>query len=801
MSKLIHQFLPIVIWLCAAFGMSQTTFAEPEKDLNPVTLRPAPKHAPVTLVANGKPVASIAVMVARRGPLGQAVANLQTLIERTTGAKLSLTDGKLPEGPAIVIGDCELARKHGIDVKRMPIDGFTIKTAPGFVLIVGRDEALGGGATSSGTAWGVFEFLERYVGVRWYFPEELGQSIVASKSLSVAPVCLEDAPAFRMREIWPPMSDPWFGKGTPLAPLQTFLRTGNSWPHRIRVHQPNWATVQEYREQRPEVFQLRTDGTRDHFMICYGNPRTLETYLENIDRHVRGEKPAHVGISGNAITVSPNDAEIACNCEHCRKLWNKNGGQYGSASRIVAKFVADLAVAVKKRWPDKTVVYLPYFNYTLAPDGIEFPDNVEVQLCGMPGLAQYKEPAIALSEQANIDKWFRLTGRKIQNWHYSCWPANRTKVMYQYPHTIQQFYQQNRDKTVGTFINGEKDHWPRHHLSLYCWLKLLWNPDFNVDAAIEAYCRRMYGPAAETVQELVELQISGWERSRWPHGRLSPAGLHKVSFPHERVEQMRLLLEKARTEVASDEPAAKRLAYFAAPFAAFFHVSKSVHGGTGLTPLLIEHVDESPKIDGKLDDPVWKRAKPVPFVRGWDETQKLPTYPTSVQAVWTTEAVTFGFRMTEPTPELLERKVKGRDDSMAWWDDCVEILFDVTGRHEGEFHHFIINANGAVADAKGPDYAWNVERIYARAFVGPDFWSLEVQLPFDVFPNAVKPTSGKTSMWLGNFTRHRVADRGLKQSLRPRMGSEREYSRMNTFYAKPSNNQVDFARFKFVNSK
>lgn len=36
------------------------------------------------------------------------------------------------------------------------------------------------------------------------------------------------------------------------------------------------------------------------------------------------------------------------------------------------------------------------------------------QLCGMPGLALYKEPDVTRSEQANIDKWGKLTGRKVQ---------------------------------------------------------------------------------------------------------------------------------------------------------------------------------------------------------------------------------------------------------------------------------------------------------------------------------------------------------------------------------------------------
>src|SRR5262249_38719457 len=159
-------------------------------------------------------------------------------------------------------------------------------------------------------------------------------------------------------------------------------------------------------------------------------------------------------------------------------------------------FVNKLAVEVKQRWPDKTVIYLPYLNYTLAPDGLKFPGNVEVQICGMPGLAQYKEPKIAAEDQANIDKWMAISGRKVQNWHYDCWPEDRTKAPYQYPHVAQAFYRANRDKTIGSFINGDHDHFPRQNISLYCWMKLMWNPEFNVDDAVAQFSARMFGPAA-----------------------------------------------------------------------------------------------------------------------------------------------------------------------------------------------------------------------------------------------------------------------------------------------------------------
>ncbi|MBI2193611.1 MAG: DUF4838 domain-containing protein [Planctomycetes bacterium] len=775
LSTLLVQFI-VFQWVTVGGGAD---------DLNPVRFRSKPRHPSVVLIEKGQARGVISVMVAREkvsGVLSAAVQDLQDTLQKATGAQLPVEYGKV-SGPAIVVGDCSLAAANGLEGKSMPIEGFAIKTAPDAVLIVGNDEPVGPRADSFGTAWGVYEFLERFVGVRWYFPTVLGCSIPSSDGLVIAPTWLEDAPVFRRREIWPPCGIPWNGTGIQLTPHHTRLRANNSWPINLVVHSPHdWGQV--YAKDRPECFQLRGDGQRDFSMLCYGNVRTLETYLENLEAHFDHGKPAHLGIVGKAITVSPNDAEVACHCADCRRLWNPEGGSYGSASQVVSQFVAKLAREVKKRWPEATVLYLPYLNYTRPPEGIEFPDNVEVQLCGMPGLAQYKEPSLAASEQEAVDGWVRLTGRKIQNWHYSCWPEDKTKAVYLFPHTIQDFYRKNRDKTVGSFINGEGDHWPRQHLSLYTWMKVLWNPDFDVDAALREYAHRMYGPAAGTMRRLVRHQIEGWERSRWPGGRLSPRGVYEKSYPRNKVLEMEQLLARAREKVRDDEQAAKRLEYYAAPFADFFAESRDYAEGSGRTALLVSEAPSSPEIDGRLDDEPWKKAPEVSFVRALDRQTKQPQFPTTLKAVWNKDGVTFGFRMAEPHPEQLVRNIGGGDDSLAWWNDNVELFLDVTGERIG-FYQFIINPNAAVYDSAGGDLAWSCSGLKTQAYVGPDFWSLEVFVPFSAWKKAVPAAGGV--VWYGNFTRHRISD-----------GKPREYQRLNTTYDGPSNNMMAFGPIRFV---
>ena len=158
----------------------------------------------------------------------------------------------------------------------------------------------------------------------------------------------------------------------------------------------------------------------------------------------------------------------------------------------------------------------------------------------------------------------------------------------------------------------------------------------------------------------------------------------------------------------------------------------------------------------------------------------------------------FGFHMHEPTPHLLETSNGGHDNGNLWWDDNVELFLDVTGKNEGEFYQFIVNPDINIWDSKLKDTTWECPGLQAAAHRGRDFWSLEVYLPYSAFPEASRPGSGTDTVWTGNFTRHRIADKGLKSQKPPQEGSVREYQRMNTAGSINSDNLADFAEIRFI---
>jgi hypothetical protein len=261
---------------------------------------------------------------------------------------------------------------------------------------------------------------------------------------------------------------------------------------------------------------------------------------------------------------------------------------------------------------------------------------------------------------------------------------------------------------------------------------------------------------------------------------------------------MKQRFARARREAKGDPLVMARLDYYAPALDAFFQEAQ-VMSGQGFKPLMVQKVGENPAIDGKLDDPQWQRAAANSFVKARGEDQGKPAqYPTTVRAVWTADGITFGFHMHEPTPHLLETVHGGHDNGELFWDDNVEIFLDVTGKSEGEFYQLIVNPEINYWDSKLKDTTWECRGFRAKAHRGTDYWSLEVFLPYAAFPEAVKPGSGTDTAWTGNFTRHRVADKGLRSQKPQQPGSVREYQRMNTTGAAASDNLADFSPIKFV---
>ena len=129
-----------------------------------------------------------------------AVEELTNLLSQAYGCAVPVVTSPTPGKKGIYLGDSQWTRAAGIDVAALKRDAFTIVADASSVYIAGRDDTKEDTHHSvysphtgvwaqyheHATLFGVYEFLERYAGVRMYFPGELGTIVPRTAGISVS---------------------------------------------------------------------------------------------------------------------------------------------------------------------------------------------------------------------------------------------------------------------------------------------------------------------------------------------------------------------------------------------------------------------------------------------------------------------------------------------------------------------------------------------------------------------------------------------------------------------------------------
>ena len=138
-----------------------------------------------------------------------AAAEMTNLLSKVFGAAVPIVHDFVPGRAAIVLGSNGWSRAAGLRPETLPRDGFQVKAEGGRVYIAGADDPKShpdwlvntGGypRTEMSTLFGVYEFLERYAGCRFYFPGEIGTITPRSASLAVPDGQFSKSPDFTVR--------------------------------------------------------------------------------------------------------------------------------------------------------------------------------------------------------------------------------------------------------------------------------------------------------------------------------------------------------------------------------------------------------------------------------------------------------------------------------------------------------------------------------------------------------------------------------------------------------------------------
>jgi hypothetical protein len=501
-----------------------------------------------------------------------AAQDLQEYLYKITGVELPIVTAKSP-GVALqlYVGRSAETEALNLSSRGLPSGAFRIRSGADWMAFLGEDDdyvppSVGGGSPSNLAIWdgltghtwahplhshsrsyssaagvwafdkrgslnAVHEFL-RGLGVRWYFPGDLGEVVPQAANVSLARINKVVHPDFKLRKIHF-MYHEFIHNN--LADLKWQARLGLN-PGTELIGRSAFGHGLAYvigREEQklahPEYYAL-FDGVRATTPYD-GKPCLTSTGLfnENI-----GYVSASYDIYGErTMSVMPTDGYSRL-CEHpgCAGLDTPARGFEGRFSDYVWKYVNDVATQLNQNYPDKRVSCLAYSTFLLPPLNITtFSPNVSVGLCQWR--SNFYDPAQKAMYHGLVDEWLsRLPSKEMYIYDYylhSRDPGSWAGVPVYFPHTISENLKFLKGKSQGEFIEVHRNYGPNNepwhalaanHLNVYVTTRLWWDADQDVDALLDEYYTNYYGPAAAEMKAFIEFCEANWPVMRTPNGPL-----------------------------------------------------------------------------------------------------------------------------------------------------------------------------------------------------------------------------------------------------------------------------------------
>lgn len=471
----------------------------------------------------------IAISLPRKTPLLEFAALELAETLRAAGVKVteSVSPGDGTKAPlTIVLGS-------GIDVKNLPPEGFIIRRKDDKIFIAGRDSDSDDPRANKfmqwyarGTLTGVYDFLERFAGVRFYFPGESGTIIPRRGGLLLSDcINLFDSPDHRLRVHsyytgkWPE-NEPDKINGVNGITLQLLRLRGGEFRIPYCHGLAKLGLPRRFRKTHPEYFALLPDGKRysDPRMahtgqLCFSSGVSEEIYKDMVSA-LRGE-PASVrgvlGFAGNKpawnhgtygsgmFCVMPQDWFFWCCCPACGKV--APGDRLAMKDPAIRRRIGEFIWNMTGKYADRltadriqgNLVQMAYPPYDNVPE-CKIPENVRVMvaLCGDE-----------LSCDRKLAAWNRKLGYAPMIWTYpgkhmskeqfAGIPAFGGKREIEY-------YKKRKGLFSGVHRESETDYRYFNHLDDYLFFKMLWNSDCDLIALRQEYFSLMFGPGAREME-------------------------------------------------------------------------------------------------------------------------------------------------------------------------------------------------------------------------------------------------------------------------------------------------------------
>jgi len=525
-----------------------------------------------------------------------AAAELQTYIRKATGAELEIVadTAASDDETLICIGRNRFSSQLAESLATARTDTILLKRDGRRLFLIGRDspdldpQTIGRQALTSerGTLNSVYEFLERHVGVRWYWPGESGEVVTQMNDLTIGDLDVEHAPHFVYRGSH--QSQELMDKYSSAKDLHRWWmrqRLGGMEGNATANHSFNDYPAR-FGEQHPEWFALQTNGERLNIAgpwgghVCFSNEQlfaqTVRDLLDYFQKH-----PTH-----RFRSVMPGDGLSGhfCQCQGCQAQVEPDKGASGRYSKYVWGFVNRVAREVAKQYPDRVITCCAYGGYRDVPSGITFAPNVSVTLCrnanGSGGNYEcYRNLQLMQESKELLAQWSQAVSNVyVWDYHNLRWNRMMKGVPVVSPHGIAQ--ELRHDYTAGvkghiveynTISYHQKqvenlphawENWLMDTVNIYASFKLLWDVNTDVDALLDEFYGKFFGPAERPMRSFYSLLESRWMETNVPgDGAVSesPANVWLHVYPEPVVEQLFAHLDTAK-QLAGESVYGQRIA-------------------------------------------------------------------------------------------------------------------------------------------------------------------------------------------------------------------------------------------------
>ena len=526
MKRLLSLLLALTMMASTLSACNNTPVENPdEQDKQEVIQNEEPSDdGKITLVAEG--LTDYVIVRGANAYVSEVTASteLQNYIKQISGVEIPIvTDDAEPVEKEIVVGKTNREADGEFNRDELGNDGLVIKTSGKKLFLVGGEKR--------GTLYAVYEFLESYLGCRFY--TKTVEKVPEMKTIVLDQIGEDkQIPTVMFREMgWLDWDD---------ADYCVKRKINSSWAGQLTDEwggKEPWVgghsmsmllNVNQYYAEHPEYFAMRKNGERvgyvgfDGPQACLSNPEVINILIENVRNWIKATPGVRI------FHIGQNDNQEYCLCDECVKIYNEEGG---ALSGTMIRAVNAVAEALADEFPD--VIFQTYaYQYTRSAPKTKAADNVMIMLCTIERCVSHRiyDDCVASNNPTFIDGSSKSFAEDLADW------KNITDKVYIYDYNANygdyhvlmsdfnnlyydtQYYVNNN--ATGILSQGKTQGFDCEFRELRTYLlsKLFWDPYMSEDeywALMNDFLEGVYGPGWQYLKEYIELAESLTEDKCW----------------------------------------------------------------------------------------------------------------------------------------------------------------------------------------------------------------------------------------------------------------------------------------------